>query len=106
MNLPGQLKKGTTMLVVLAALERGEAYGYGIRREAFQRTKGLFDLNEGVLYPLLDALRRKGLVRAREETVKGRSRRYYRLTAKGRRELDLARREWSHLEKSLAALLR
>lgn len=106
MTLLGQLKKGTTRLAVLVALERGEAYGYGIRREVFHRTKGLLAIDEGVLYPLLHALERKGMVRARTEQVKGRERRYYSVTAKGRRELDLARHEWSRLEKSLAALLR
>jgi DNA-binding PadR family transcriptional regulator len=103
MNLLGQLKKGTTRL---AALERGEAYGYGIRREVFHRTRGLFAIDEGVLYPLLHALERKGMVRARIEQVKGRERRYYTLTAKGRRELALARREWRHVRESMDALLR
>jgi PadR family transcriptional regulator len=106
MNFPGQLRKGTTRLAVLAALDRGEAYGYGIRREVFHRTKGVFAINEGALYPLLHALERRGLVQARNEEVKGRSRRYYKITAKGRRELDLARHEWTHLQKSLDALLR
>jgi PadR family transcriptional regulator, regulatory protein PadR len=106
MNFPGQLRKGTTKLAVLAALERGEVYGYGIRREVFHRTKGVFAINEGALYPLLHTLERRGLVRVRNEEVKGRERRYYTITAKGRRELDLACREWSHLQTSLAALLR
>jgi len=106
MDLVGQLKKGTTRLAVLAALERGDGYGYGIRREVLHRTKGTFALNEGALYPVLHTLQRKGLVRRRIESVKGRERRYYALTAKGRRELDSARRQWQYVRDSLNALLR
>ena len=105
MNLLAQLRKGTTALAVLSALQRGEVYGYGIRRETHHKTKGLFAINEGALYPLLHALERRGLVRARREKVKGRWRRYYGITDKGRRELEVARREWSHLLKSLKLLL-
>jgi DNA-binding PadR family transcriptional regulator len=36
MALADQLKKGTTMLAVLHALERGPVYGYGLRRETFE----------------------------------------------------------------------
>lgn len=106
MSLLAQLRKGTTVLTVLSALERDEVYGYGIRRETHHKTKGLFAINEGALYPLLHALERKGLVRARREKVKGRWRRYYSITTNGRRELEVARREWSHLLKSLEVLLR
>jgi DNA-binding PadR family transcriptional regulator len=106
MNLLAQLKKGTTVLALLSALERGEVYGYGIRRDAYRKTKGLFAINEGALYPLLHSLERRGLVRARREEVRGRGRRYYGITTKGRRELRLARGEWSLLVKSVDALLR
>jgi DNA-binding PadR family transcriptional regulator len=106
MNLLAQLKKGTTVLAVLSALERGEGYGYGIRRDAYRKTNGVFAINEGTLYPLLHSLERRGLVRARRQEVKGRERRCYGITSKGRRELELARREWSHLLRSVEALLR
>ena len=106
MNPLAQLRKGTTALAVLSALERGEVYGYGIRRETHRRTHGLFAINEGALYPLLHTLERKKLVRARLDKVTGRWRRYYNLTEKGRRELERSRREWTHLLKSLKALLR
>jgi DNA-binding PadR family transcriptional regulator len=106
MNPLAQLRKGTTALAVLAALERGEVYGYGIRRETHRRTNGLFAINEGALYPLLHTMEKKRLVRARGGKVKGRWRRYYHLTEKGRGELERSRREWTHLLKSLKALLR
>jgi PadR family transcriptional regulator PadR len=100
-----EFKKGTTALAVLSALERGETYGYEVRRDAYRRTKGLFTINEGALYPLLHSLTRKGLVRMRQEKVRGRWRKYYRLTERGRKELSTVRRDWVNLVKVLEALL-
>ena len=105
MNPLAQLRKGTTVLAVLAGLERGEVYGYGMRREVHRKTKGIFGLNEGALYPLLHSLERRGLVRARQKKVKGRWRKYYRITERGRRDLLRWRHDWEHLRKVLYVLL-
>jgi PadR family transcriptional regulator PadR len=101
-----QLKKGLTTLVVLNALEKGELYGYGLRRHAFERTRGKFGFSEGALYPLLHGLRRKGWINARLTTVGGRERRYYVITPDGRRALTDLRRDWQHLLDCLEAILR
>src|SRR6266436_5520991 len=53
MSVLPKFNRGVTVLAVLSALDRRETYGYEIRREAFRRTKGLFTVNEGALYPLL-----------------------------------------------------
>jgi PadR family transcriptional regulator PadR len=56
-----------------------------------QRSEGIFALGQGTLYPLLYSLEKKGLIEiAREEQApgSGRKRRYYRVTAAGRAELD------------------
>ena len=105
MNPLAQLKKGTTVLAVLAGLERGEVYGYGVRREVHRKTKGIFGLNEGALYPVLHSLERRGLVRARHEKVRGRWRKYYRITERGRRDLVCWRHDWEHLRKVFDVLL-
>lgn len=61
-----QMRKGTTAWIVLAVLEnRDELYGYGLRREAFKKSKGLFPIQEGALYPLLDRMRRARWVTSR-----------------------------------------
>jgi len=104
LNPLAQLRKGTTALAVLAGLERGEVYGYGLRRDVHRKTKGIFGLNEGALYPLLHSLERRGLVRVRREKVRGRWRKYYRITARGRRDLVRRRRDWEHLRQVLDGL--
>ena len=93
------------MLVVLSALDRRETYGYEIRREAYRKTKGLFTINEGALYPLLRLLTRRRFVRVRQEKVGGRWRKYYRLTGLGRKELSALRHDCENSRKILEALL-
>jgi DNA-binding PadR family transcriptional regulator len=105
MSMLPQFRKGTTVLVVLSALNRGETYGYEIRREAYRRTKGLLTINEGALYPLLHSLQRRGFVRVRQEKVKGRWRKYYRLTQRGRKELSALRHNWKNSLGVLKALV-
>ena|SRR5579859_2491842 len=100
-----KFNRGVTVLAVLSALDRRETYGYEIRREAFRRTKGLFTVNEGALYPLLHSLVRKQLVRMRQQKVGGRWRKYYRLTERGRKELSVMRHDWNGSLKVLKALL-
>jgi PadR family transcriptional regulator PadR len=100
-----QLKKGLTTLIVLDALKDGELYGYGLRREAFERTKGVFGFSEGALYPLLHSLEGKRLVKTQQRKVAGRWRTYYRITPKGRHTLTHFHREWQSLLTSLEAIL-
>ena len=104
-DLMAQMRKGTTAWIVLAVLrEHGETYGYGLRQEVFEVSKGLFPIKEGSLYPLLHAMERGGLIQSRREKVKGRWRHYYRITARGRRVLVDCRRQWKLLHSVLDRL--
>ena len=84
-------------LVVLSLLADGPQYGYALTKEAAARSGGSVRLTPGVLYPLLRALETQGLVVASWEEVKagdaeeeaaGRKRKWYKLSAKGRRRLE------------------
>ncbi len=99
-----QLKKGVTTLIVLDALEHAPLYGYGLRQEAYKRTRGTFNFSEGALYPLLHSLERKRWVKATRREVAGRERRYYTITAAGRQSLTQLRRDWRFLMRSLKRL--
>jgi PadR family transcriptional regulator PadR len=105
MNIADQLRKGTTRLAVLHALERGPSYGYGLRLSAWNKTAGVFDFNEGALYTLLHALEHDRLVSSAVRKIGGRERRYYRLTQRGRETLTHCRRQWKALNKALDAIL-
>lgn len=97
-GLMAQVRKGTTAWIVLTVLEkRGELYGYGLRHEVFVKSKGLFPIQEGSLYPLLKKMERKRWVTSRLQRVAGRDRRYYRISPRGRHVLGQYRREWQLL---------
>ncbi|TAN35878.1 MAG: PadR family transcriptional regulator [Verrucomicrobia bacterium] len=87
LNWAVQLRRGWLELSVLNALQSGERYGYDLVR-TLAALPGL-DVTEGTLYPLLSRLRLQGLVSTRiEESSSGPARKYYALTAQGRRALE------------------
>jgi DNA-binding PadR family transcriptional regulator len=73
---------------ILAALLDGPMHGYAIIKHAAEASEGRVTLAVGTLYGALDRLAGEGRVTVdREETVEGRTRRYYRLTDLGRQAL-------------------
>lgn len=91
------LSSDSSDLVVLSLLADGPMYGYGISKEVAARSEGRLKMSPGVLYPLLKGLEADGLVLTEWEEVRsdradegagGRKRKWYRLSAKGRKRLD------------------
>ena len=66
---------------------------------------GYFDLKEGSLYPALHRIERQKLVSAFWQEADGRRRKYYRITAKGRRALGTRRKEWTVFANSVNGVL-
>ena len=99
-----QLRKGVVELAILAAIGRGETYGYRI----VEQLKGLegLELTESTVYPVLTRLARDGFLAVRtEESPSGPARRYYRLTAEGERHLRVLAKSWRTVAQSLSALM-
>ena len=98
------MRRGLLPYCVLALLRDTERYGFEL-----VRTLGQVDgmvTGEGTIYPLLARLRRQGLVETTwQESAAGPPRRYYRLTADGRRSLGEFSAEWSRLRDSVDRLL-
>jgi DNA-binding PadR family transcriptional regulator len=80
--------------VVLAVVATGPLHGYAIIEELRTRSGGELDLPEGTVYPALHRLERRGLLKSAWSRGEGRRRRVYRLTTRGRRELEERAREW------------
>lgn len=107
-----QLRKGILELAVMGVLYHERHYGYSLVRVLNE--SGAVSLKEGTVYPILARLDRDGLVRSEwVESDQGPPRKYYALTASGRRlfddlnvELDLlislVQRTWSAEEASRA----
>ena len=90
------LKKGTAELLVLAQLENARRHGYEIAIRIGQRSAGAVTFNVASLYPILYRLERRGLIAgAWVEKPGQRRRRYYKLTAAGRKMLAEQRKNWS-----------
>jgi transcriptional regulator len=90
-----ELKKGSTELLILSLLEGRPRHGYDIGKMIEQRSRGKLQLRIASLYPMLCRLESRGLIRGRWLERPGeRRRRFYRLTADGRRMLVQERATW------------
>jgi PadR family transcriptional regulator PadR len=90
-----QLRKGLAELCVLAAVHRlGEAYGYQLVQ--FLTNHDGLELTESTVYPLLARLAREGhLSITTTPSPNGPPRRYYRITAHGKRSLEAMLEQWA-----------
>ena len=89
------LLQGTLDMLVLKALHLGTMHGWGITERLEQGSKGVFQLNQGSLYPALYRLERQGLVSSSwKMTENNRRARYYALTQSGKRALSAEQEKW------------
>jgi transcriptional regulator len=88
-------KKGSAELLVLSILEDQPRHGYDISKLIQVRSGGVLRFHVTSLYPLLYRLEERGLVAGRwVEKAEQRRRRYYSLTAQGRKVLSSQRKSW------------
>ena len=81
--------------MILSILGRGDSYGYAIGQQARELSAGEMEWEDGMLYPILHRLEKRGLVEAYWGSAEtGRKRKYYRLCAAGREELAVLRAHW------------
>src|ERR1044071_10445415 len=93
--LARELKKGSAELLILSLVEEQPRHGYDIGSLIEQRSRGVLRFNVASLYPLLYRLERRGWILGRWVEKSGqRRRRYYRLTAEGKKVLAAQRNTW------------
>ena len=90
----GELIRGNLDLLVLSALAEEPKYGYLIQQGLERETGGLVSVQAGTLYPLLHRLEADKLVRSRWDHSTGRKRKWYELTAAGRKRLHYRAHQW------------
>jgi len=94
-SLDRELKKGSAELIVLSILEPRPRHGYEIGKLIEQRSRGQLKFHVTSLYPLLYRLEERGWLHGRwVEKAGERRRRFYSLTAEGRRVLARQRTTW------------
>jgi len=102
--LDRELKKGSAELLVLALVEHRARHGYEISQVIEDRSDGAVRFRVASLYPLLYRLEKRGWIAGRwVEKTGQRRRRYYRITAQGRKVLARQRSGW---ERFVAAVNR
>jgi PadR family transcriptional regulator PadR len=98
--------KGTLPTLILQALEHDErSHGYLIAQRIKERSEGVLQFKEGTLYPALHKLEADGLVESKEAIENGRTRRYYKLTKKGKTILAKDRAEWREVSRAVSMIL-
>jgi transcriptional regulator len=101
------LLQGTLELLVLKTLSWGPMHGYGIASWIETATGDVLRVEEGSLYPALYRMTRKGWIKGAWGTSENNRRaKFYRLTAKGRKQLDIETSRWDTLARAIARILR
>jgi transcriptional regulator len=97
---------GTLDLLVLKTLLLGAMHGWGITERLQQGSGGLFQLNQGSLYPALYRLERQGLVSSSwKASENNRRARYYAITAAGRRAFAAELGKWEQQSNAVNLVL-
>lgn len=105
MTLEREWTRGAAPLAVLTLLERQEMYGYELVQALEQGSGGILALGQSTVYPLLYNLESRGHVTPVSRVApSGRRRKYYRITAEGRRWLEGQRDQWDKLVEGLRRL--
>lgn len=100
------LLQGTLDMLILKVVARGPIHGYAIAQHIRRTSRDVLQVQQGSLYPALHKLEHKGWLRADwRGTETGREAKFYRLTAKGRRQLDAERDNWDRLSQAVTLIL-
>jgi PadR family transcriptional regulator len=101
--MSGETLKGHLDMLLLATLSEGPGHGYAVIESLRQRSRGLFDLPEGTIYPALHRLEDQGLLHSRWSEDSARRKRVYQLTPKGRLALSKRQAEWKQFFEAVNA---
>ena len=100
------LLQGTLDLLILRTLEGEARHGWSISERIEDRSSGVLQANQGSLYPALHRMEHRGWVKAEwRNSELGRRARYYRLTAAGRRQLELETGKWRRFAAAVSGVL-
>jgi PadR family transcriptional regulator PadR len=102
-----ELLQGTLDLLVLRTLLLGPAHGHAISKAIEFTSDEVLQVEQGSLYPALHRLIKRRWISAEAGTSENNRRaKFYRLTAKGRRQLTLETSKWDRLAGAIARILR
>jgi PadR family transcriptional regulator PadR len=101
------LLQGTLDLLILRTLLLGPAHGHAIAKAIEFKSDEVLQVEQGSLYPALHRLIKRRWISVEEGTSENNRRaKFYRLTAKGRRQLKIETSKWDRLAEAIARILR
>jgi len=101
------LLQGTLDLLILRTLQTEPLHGWAISERIEQLSQGVLRVNQGSLYPALHRLEHQGWIKADWGISElGRRARFYTLTPKGQRQLDLETDSWAQLSAAIGRVLK
>ena len=107
MPKPSDLLQGTLDLLILKAISREPAHGWGIAKRIQSLSDEVLSVQQGSLYPGLHRLEQQGWITAEwKDTDLGRQAKFYALTREGRRQLERELQSWSRLSSAVQLVLK
>lgn len=102
-----ELLQGTLDLLILRTLLLGPTHGHAIAKAIERNSEDVLQVEQGSLYPALHRLIKRGWISV-EQGISENNRRakFYRLTARGRRQLEFETSKWNRLAGAIARILR
>ncbi len=102
-----ELLQGTLDLLILRTLLLGPAHGHAIAKAIEFRSDNVLQVEQGSLYPALHRLIKRGWISVENGTSENNRRaKFYRLTRKGRRQLERETSKWDRLARAIGRILR
>ena len=102
-----ELLQGTLDLLILRILRFGPAHGHAIAKAIERGSDDVLLVEQGSLYPALHRLIKRGWIAFDDGTSENNRRaKFYRLTAKGRRQLEVETSKWDKLARAVGRILR
>src|ERR1035441_9551110 len=101
-----ELLQGTLDLLILRTLLLGRTHGHAIAKHIQRTSEDLLQVETGSLYPALHRLEARGWIAAQwEQSEKGKRAKYYRLTTKGRKQLQAEQTKWETFSRAMGLVL-
>ena len=101
-----EILQGTLDLLILRTLMAGPSHGHAIAKHIQRTSEDLLQVETGSLYPALHRLEAKGWIRASWDlSDRGKRAKYYRLTARGRRQLATEQSKWQAFSRAMGLIL-
>ncbi len=102
-----ELLQGTLDLLILRTLLLGPAHGHAVAKAIEFNSEDVLQVEQGSLYPALHRLIKRGWISVEQGTSENNRRaKFYRLTAKGRKQLALETSKWDKLAGAIGRILR